>query len=46
MFARISPWWLLGAPVLILAAYVTVLVVPVVVKEVVPAVVKAVVEAL
>ncbi len=45
MSARFSPVWLLGLPVLVLAAYVTALVVPIVIREVVPAVVKAVVEA-
>ena len=46
MHTRVSPLWLLGAPVLVLAVYVSALVVPVVVREVVPAVVKAVMDSL
>ena len=46
MHAKVSPLWLFAAPVVVLAVYVSALVVPVVMKEVVPAVVKAVMDSL
>ena len=46
MPVRFHPVWLLGVPVLVLAAYISALVVPIVVREVVPAVVRAVLDSL
>ncbi len=46
MPVRFHPSWLLGLPLLVLAAYVAALVVPVVIREVVPAVVQAVTDSL
>ena len=46
MPVRFHPRWLLGLPLLVFAAYVAALVVPVVIREVVPAVVRAVTDSL